>query len=104
MFDVIENEKLYSDKKLNVTGMTTYYCMLGKDYTILEYEIELVLDKHIMEFDTFGHWINHFGDYRGTREKAMLEIYNTVDEKLKPKSIRVTSKNLNRHPTYELEY
>ena len=46
---------------LRITGLMTYYCEIGRDYSIAQYEINAKLEKFNVEFNSFSSFIYSLG-------------------------------------------
>lgn len=99
-FKALENTEKISSMK--ISGLTTYYCEIGKDFTITEYEIGIVLGDKIPEYNSFSEYMNAYGEFRGSREKFISTLKKDVTEILQPKDIYIETKNLGRDATFKV--
>lgn len=78
--------------RMNISVPVTVFCPLGPNYYRAEVDIEMELNKVIVDFiDLENYFKKELNGKDLTTEELTVEIFNTLDEIYKPIHLKVTS-------------
>lgn len=91
------------DVKITETfrGCTTYYCIIGKDYSIVKYEITVAMDGIVIEFDSFSEFMKSLGNINATREQLSVYVRDEIIKKTNSKNVTVKFTSIPPYPEVE---